>query len=234
MIDLRCGRWQDALADVDGVDALITDPPYSARTDAGFMSHGSHEVATSTEIGYAPITRADADELAAFFAPRTKRWAVIFGDHISREWHAAAWEAQGWYVFAPVIWVKRGACPRFRADGPGSQVDHMMVARPRKNLDHEDMGSRPGWYLVNTPRHGHGYTGVTGNKCHHGMRAIVRDYSRPGDLVCDPCAGGGTTLLAAAAEGRRAVGSEMAPVTFAAAQARIARGFTADLFAGAA
>jgi len=32
------------------------------------------------------------------------------------------------------------------------------------------------------------------------MRALVRDYSRPGNLVCDPCAGGATTLIAAAIE----------------------------------
>jgi DNA modification methylase len=53
------------------------------------------------------------------------------------------------------------------------------------------------------------------------MRAIVRDYSRPGDLVCDPCAGGGTTLLAAIMEGRRAIGSEIDPVTFEKAVKRL-------------
>lgn len=32
--DLRLGRWQDVLADVE-CDALICDPPYSARTHKG-------------------------------------------------------------------------------------------------------------------------------------------------------------------------------------------------------
>ena len=54
------------------------------------------------------------------------------------------------------------------------------------------------------------------------MRALIRDYSRPGDLVCDPCAGGGTTLLAAVQTGRRAVGSEMDPQTHAKAVQRLA------------
>jgi site-specific DNA-methyltransferase (adenine-specific) len=223
-IDLRLGRWQYVLADVRECDAVITDPPYSARTDAGYMSHGSHEVAASTDIGYCPITLADAHAIAASWAPRTKRWAVIFGDHISREWHATAWEAQGWYVFAPVIWVKRGAPPRFCSDGPASQVDHIMIARPRGTMDDEDKGSRPGWYLVNTPRHGHGYLGVTGSKDPRGMQAIVRDYTRPGDLVVDPFAGSGTTAIACAAEGRRCITSEEKPEHYEIARARILRG----------
>jgi tRNA G10 N-methylase Trm11 len=41
------------------------------------------------------------------------------------------------------------------------------------------------------------------------MRALVRDYSRPGDLVCDPCCGAGTTLRAAIEEGRRAIGGDI-------------------------
>lgn len=46
------------------------------------------------------------------------------------------------------------------------------------------------------------------------------------DLVCDPCAGGATTLLAAAIEGRRAIGAERDPATFASAQRRLACGYT--------
>lgn len=64
------------------------------------------------------------------------------------------------------------------------------------------------------------------------MRSIVRDYSRPGDLVCDPFAGGATTLLAAAMEGRRAVGAECDMAAYAAAMTRIRQGYTLDMFAG--
>jgi modification methylase len=38
---------------------------------------------------------------------------------------------------------------------------------------------------------------------------IVTEYSNPGDLVCDPLCGVGTTLVEAAALGRRAVGLEL-------------------------
>jgi site-specific DNA-methyltransferase (adenine-specific) len=62
------------------------------------------------------------------------------------------------------------------------------------------------------------------------MRAIVRDYSRPGDIVCDPCSGAATTLLAALTEGRRAVGAEAKPAHFEAACARLKKGWTTPLF----
>jgi 23S rRNA G2445 N2-methylase RlmL len=32
---LHLGRWQEALAGVDAVDAIITDPPYGAKTHDG-------------------------------------------------------------------------------------------------------------------------------------------------------------------------------------------------------
>ena len=62
------------------------------------------------------------------------------------------------------------------------------------------------------------------------MRALARDYSRPGDLICDPCTGKGTTLLAAAVEGRRAIGAEVNRDTYAEAQAWLGAGYTPTLF----
>lgn len=55
------------------------------------------------------------------------------------------------------------------------------------------------------------------------MRAIVRDYTKPGDLVVDPFCGGGTTALACAYESRRCITSEMDPDTYALAVKRLER-----------
>jgi site-specific DNA-methyltransferase (adenine-specific) len=41
------------------------------------------------------------------------------------------------------------------------------------------------------------------------MRYIIRTYSNPDEVVLDPCAGSGTTLVAAAQEGRKSIGIEM-------------------------
>lgn len=50
-----------------------------------------------------------------------------------------------------------------------------------------------------------------------------------GDLVIDPFAGGGTTLLAAAIEGRRCIGAEFDPETYAKAVRRLSAGYTPAL-----
>ncbi len=43
------------------------------------------------------------------------------------------------------------------------------------------------------------------------MIEIVEDYSRSGELVCDPFLGGGTTALAARRTGRKFIGIEKDP-----------------------
>ncbi|MFI0353161.1 TRM11 family SAM-dependent methyltransferase [Actinomadura sp. 9N407] len=55
------------------------------------------------------------------------------------------------------------------------------------------------------------------------MRPLVTELSQPGDVVLDPFAGWGTTLVACAAEGRRGVGLEISEARVAAARRRLAR-----------
>jgi DNA modification methylase len=63
------------------------------------------------------------------------------------------------------------------------------------------------------------------------MQALVCDYSRPNDLIIDPYAGSGTTLLAAAIEGRRCIGAEMDPNTYDLAVKRLSAGYTPNMLA---
>ena len=49
----------------------------------------------------------------------------------------------------------------------------------------------------------------------------VRDLTQPGDLVLDPFAGAGTTILVADRMGRRAIGLELNPTYAAMARRRI-------------
>ena len=53
------------------------------------------------------------------------------------------------------------------------------------------------------------------------MRWVIRHYTRPGDVVCDPFMGSGTTGVAALMEGRRFVGIELDASYFDIARKRI-------------
>lgn len=87
MIDLRHGRWQEALADVEA-DVLVTDPPYSRRQITGFRSgsdaargrnyQGEHRYV----IPYAAWTPDDAAELVSWAVRHVRWWCVLFGDHL--------------------------------------------------------------------------------------------------------------------------------------------------------
>lgn len=234
MIDLRLGDYREVLAGVGSVDAVICDPPYSGRTDKGVRSGSTmQDQRNQVGMGYAPV---DYDWCASFVDRWSDAcgWMLICGDHITWQWWDRLASEAGRYVFPPVVIAKRGSAPRMCADGPASQCEYVSVSRPRSAAF---VGSWPGivgWYPMDTVRHGHGHAGVRGAKSLDLMRAIIVDYTRPGDLVCDPCAGGGTTLIAAAIEGRRAIGAEIDETTFKKAQKRIAAGFTPSLFTGQA
>jgi len=194
-------------------DVLLCDPPYSQRTHDGYR--GGYRSGTQKIEAYSCIEATDAQNIAREWEHRCRHWAIVFGDCISTQWHAQMWEATGWYVFAPVPWVATDKPPRMQGDGPASATEWITVARPKRVV--RDPGSRPGYYLTRRERDGI----VTGQKPLDLMRALIRDYSRPGDLICDPYAGSGTTLLAAVIEGRRAIGAEINPETHARASRRL-------------
>lgn len=221
-IDLRLGRWQDVMQDVE-CDALIVDPPYSARTHESYRTTDDNG-GNRQEITYAHWSEDDMAEFIRFWSPRTRGWMAILTDHtMARTVERIAMESR--YVFAPLPIVETGSRIRLAGDGPSSWTCWLVVARP-KNRDFQRWGTLPGAYIGS----GRGDREHIGGKDSGIMRAIVRDYSRPGDLVCDPCAGAATTLVAAAMEGRRAVGCEMDSETFAKAKARMERGYTPTLF----
>lgn len=247
LADLRLGRWQDVLADVEQVDALIVDAPYSERTHAGHDSASSDFAALAGEprdnrkrqqlgldavrrkIGYLAWSAQDVGEFVASWSPRVRGWVVSIADHeLARAWEQAL-SAAGRYVFPPLPMVETGSRVRLTGDGPSSWTCWVVAARPRTS-EFCRWGTLPGAYVDSCERG----RPVVGGKPLGLMRALIRDYTRPGDLVCDPCAGGATTLLAALMEGRRAIGAECMPEHYEIARKRLARGHTAPLFAESA
>jgi hypothetical protein len=221
MSDLRLGRWQDALAGVE-CDALIVDPPYGERTHKGDTSKEGLGDSCRRVLDYDHWTAVDVAEFVASWAERTRQWMACFCSDDLIPAYRDAYAKAGWLDFAPVPWVEPGKSVRLQGDGPASWTCYLMVARPRTKAAMK-WRSLPGAYVMRSEnRHGAaGELGRYGGKPPSLMRAIIRDYSNEGDLVCDPCAGYGTTLIAAAQMQRRAIGSEMDADAYAEACARI-------------
>lgn len=115
-------------------------------------------------------------------------------------------------------------------DGPASAAIDICVSRPRARR-FQSWGSLPGYYFgPGVVRHQKQRSAVRGAKPLWLMRALVRDYSKPGDLVCDPFSGSGTTARACQLEGRRFIGAEVNRETYEAALERISQPFTASMF----
>lgn len=243
-VELKFGRWQDRLADVTA-DVLIVDAPYSERTHKGH-DRGTAEVNRAergrvnrstgqiekgwqrAEINYSAWTDADVQRCVDSWSPRVRGWFVTITDHVlARSWEAHLQQA-GRYVFAPLPFVETGSRVRMGGDGPSNWTCWVVVARPCTR-EFQRWGTLDGSYVDTAEK-----KAVTGGKGLRLMRALVRDYSRPGDLIVDPCAGGSTTLLAAAMEGRRAIGSEMDIKHFEISKRRLSKGFTTSLFAESA
>lgn len=218
MIQLFHGDYRKALAHVT-TDHEISDPPYGPRTHKGHDAggpqiKGATGQATRRALTFAPWTEDDVRAFVDFWAPRTRGWMVNFCSHDLIDAYESAYKAHGRYAFAPVSVIQKR--PRLLGDGPASWTLYLMVCRPRTRT-WQQWRCLPGEYRSKLERG----APIVGAKPIALMREIVRDYSNAGDTVTDPCAGWGSTLLAAAELGRSSVGCELSLETYEAAKIRI-------------
>lgn len=235
--ELHLGRWQTALQGTT-CDALVFDAPYSAKTHEASRKLGNAREDGCALDGLGPDYEAFTPELIREFCeswgPRTSGWIVSITDHVLAPAWLAEMERIGRYSFQPIPCVIRGMSARLCGDGPSSWAIYACVSRPRTK-EMALWGTLDGAYTG-----GSGTNGRAGGSSRGGgrgkpdwlMHALVRDYSRPGDVVCDPFAGWGSTLTAAVALGRQAIGSEIDAAAFAEARRRLARPLQVDLLAG--
>lgn len=214
---LHQGEWECVLHDVTA-DVVITDPPYDALTHEGAGHRGRYDGARSDAVSYSHWRPRDVRRFVDAWHERTRGWMVCLTSSGLIPMWQAAYRRVGRYSFAPVPCVIRGMTVRLSGDGPSSWTVYAMCGRPRTGV-FANWGTLPGAYVV--PRSPEAKDGR--GKPPWLMSALVRDYSRPGDLVVDPMAGYGTTLTAALSLGRRACGAEVDPDVYKHALAALER-----------
>ena len=205
--ELWLGDCRDVLPMLSdsSIDAVITDPPYSERTHAGHDAvcgivgdgverHG---------LLYYALTLEDVSFISEQFARVCGGWVVWMTDTDLALEVRNALEKSGRYAFAPLPFYHPGRSVRMTGDGPCSWTDWIVVARTKAQIK---WGTLPGGYVA-----GPGWNDKRrmGGKPTKLMDALVRDYSRVGDVVLDSHMGAGTTGVSCVRMGRKFIGIEI-------------------------
>jgi site-specific DNA-methyltransferase (adenine-specific) len=196
-------------------DAIITDPPYSERTHKVQCVGEQRDGLERRALDYAAWTAAKVDAFIERAVVACNGWIACMCDDVLAPAYDASLRCRGRYVFAPLPYFAPGSRVRLSGDGPSSWTIWMVVARTKAQ---HKWGTLPGGYLRQP---GWDAPEKQGGKPVKLMAEIVGDYSREGQIVCDPCMGRATTAIAALTLGRQFIGIEQDPEEFERACARL-------------
>ena len=227
---IRCGDCLSLLPEMlrgggDGggsggpFDHIITDPPYED------VHHDHHARASIRRSDGRPAPRgvnfdgidAIRDRAALEMVRAARGWVIIFclAEGV-RAWRDAL-QAAGARWHGTLAWVKPDAAPRFDGTGPARGFECIACAWAGSGRRRWNRGGGRGVYTCLTEKGGHAAAKPIAL-----MTALAGDFTRPGQVICDPFMGSGTTGLAALRLGRRFCGIEMDRETFNTAEARLA------------
>jgi site-specific DNA-methyltransferase (adenine-specific) len=208
---LYAATWQQLLPTMPAasVDLVLTDPPYDAKTHAGARSNS--EVRADGIAEFPPLTDADLYAFLAEAGRVARRWVIA-----TVAWqHAAMLELEppaGLRFVRMCPWVKRNAMPQRTGDRPAHGWEAIVYLHREFDLNGDPLslswngGGRAGWFDYAIEKGAH-----PNRKPQPLLRSLVRLFSDPGELVVDPFAGEASTLIAARACERRAIGCEPDP-----------------------
>jgi site-specific DNA-methyltransferase (adenine-specific) len=216
---LYLGDCLEALPTLDGVDHVISDPPYEDELHAAIgrirRSDGGEMV---DDLGFAGVNSGRA-EIASACVSIARGWVVLFtlAEGV-RAWRDDL-QAAGAKWDTTCFWIKPDASPRFNGQGPARGAECFVTCWAGKGYRRWNAGGKRGVYThcVNTGRQGEHPT----EKPAPLMMEIVGDFTQPGEAICDPFMGSGTTGVACARMGRAFIGIEQNPRWFDLACRRI-------------
>lgn len=202
------------------VDHVISDPPYEDELHKamGRIQRNDGQVMTD-DLGFAGINANRAD-VAANTVRSAAGWVILFtlAEGV-RAWRDDL-QAVGAKWDTTCFWIKPDASPRFNGQGPARGAECFVTCWAGTGYRKWNGGGKRGVYThcVNTGRQGEHPT----EKPIPLMRDLVADFTQPGQTICDPFMGSGTTGVACVQLGRSFIGIEQNERWFDLACSRIA------------
>lgn len=215
----------DALAimpTIGAVDHIICDPPYEASLHAA-KAHLSDLRKDSgpelKEIDFAAVDEIRPD-IVRLSAESCNGWFIAFCTIEGVAKWADEINPSPMKYKRACVWVKPDSTPQLNGQGPAQGAECFVTAWAGTGHAKWNAGGKRGVYthLVNNPER----TGLhPTEKPRRLMSEIIADFTNPGQLVCDPFMGSGTTGVAAVMAGRRFIGIEQSETYFQLACKRI-------------
>ena len=204
-----CGDCLKILSEIpDGaVDAVITDPPYGINLDT--TNKNQHRSVLAKAKDYPKIVGDDKpfdpNQLIKRFFNKPM---FLFG---ANNYHRSLPQSGGW-----LIWDKTGGGRHFNDNADAELAWSNVTNTPRmfhhmwhgmmKDSERQDQRQHPTQKPVAL------------------MAWIISKWTKPDDLILDPYAGSGSTLVACKQLGRRYIGIEISPEYCRIAEDRLRQG----------
>lgn len=208
---LYLGNALDVLPTLGVVDHVISDPPYEASLHAAKNKNASrirNDGGTALQgLDFEAIDDIRAD-VVGLGAATCQGWFIAFctPEGVAK-WADEINKSSLKYKRA-CVWVKPDATPQLNGQGPAQGAENFVCAWGGAGHSSWNAGGKRGvytHYTNNAERTGLHPT----EKPRRLMSEIIADFTNPGDLICDPFMGSGTTGVAAVMADRRFVGIEL-------------------------
>lgn len=228
---LLLGDCLEILPTLDAVDHVIGDPPYEDELHAAvgkinrIRNDGRRVPDDLTFDG----VNASRGSIARTCVEASAGWLILFtlAEGV-RAWRDDI-QAAGGKWDTTLAWIKPDASPRFNGQGAARGFENAVTAWCGKSYRSWNAGGKRGIYThcVNVGRQGEHPT----EKPVPLMLEILCDFTKPGQVICDPFMGSGTTGVAAVRSGRAFIGIEQNERWFDLACERVAKAASQpDLF----
>lgn len=205
---LYLGDCLEILPTLPKVDAVITDPPYDAKTHEGHLS----SVADRQDLGFSMLENFPAvvDALVEI----AERWVVMS----CATSHCL--DAQSRHDFIRMgVWIKPNGAPQFTGDRPGTGWEAIAIFHRKGKKKWNGGGHHAVWtYNIESGMH-------PTQKPISLVNKWLQQFTDGGETILDPFMGSGTTGVACANLGRKFIGIEIEPKYFDIACERITNAY---------